>query len=118
MLRKSLLAFWVIVFLINTVLLVPIFKAEACHMFVVSFISIGTGINQNAQQDFDSFLKSEYPTISYEKIPRGREGELDYCFKLSDLSPTRRANFIEGSKRILTKVNLVKISENSNCRTD
>ncbi len=87
-------------------------------MFVVSFISVGAGIDRNAQQDFESFLKSKYPNISYEKIPRGREGELDYCFKLSDLSATRRATLIEGSKQILTRSNLVKISENSNCRTD
>ena len=87
-------------------------------MFVVSFISVGAGIDRNVQQDFESFLKSEYPNISYDKIPRGREGELDYCFKLSDLSATRKTNFIEGSKQILTRSNLIKISEGSNCIGD
>lgn len=87
-------------------------------MFTVSFISGGAGIDRNVQRNFESFLKSEYPNISYEKIIRGREGELDYCFKLSDLSATRRATFIEGSKQILTRSSLVEISENSNCGKD
>lgn len=112
---------WVILilsFIVETTFLVPIIQAGECHMLIVSFISTGAGIDRNVQQEFEFFLKTEYPNISYEKIIRGREGELDYCFKLSDLSVARKATFIESSKQILTRSSLVEISENSNCGKD
>ncbi len=62
---------------------------EGIYRFNVSFISIGSGTDGKARQQFLDFIK-EYETknsvkIVYEIANWGREGETDYCLKLSEL---------------------------------
>lgn len=90
-------------------------NAQNCNMFIVSFISIGAGIDRNMQKEFKSFLHTKYPHISYEVSPAGYEGEGDYCFDLSDLSEKEQAAFREESIKLLAKSRLVEISEQENC---
>lgn len=90
-------------------------NAQNCNMFIVSFISIGAGIDRNMQKEFKSFLHTKYPHISYEVSPAGYEGEGDYCFDLSDLSEEEQAAFREESIKLLAKSRLVEISEQENC---
>ena len=88
---------------------------HACNMFVVSFISIGAGIDRDAVQEFEDFLSTKYPDLSYEANPAGYEGERDYCFDLSSLSEAEQVAFREESNQILQKSKLVQISERENC---
>lgn len=88
---------------------------EACNMFVVSFISIGAGIDRDTAHEFNDFLKTKYPDLSYETNPAGYEGEFDYCFDLSNLSQEQQAVFRAESTQILQKSKLVQISEPKTC---
>ena len=90
-------------------------NAQNCNMFIVSFISIGAGIDRNMQKEFKSFLHEKYPHLSYEVSPAGYEGEGDYCFDLSDLSEEQQVAFREESIELLAKSRLVKILEQENC---
>lgn len=89
--------------------------AQDPNMFVVSFISIGAGIDRNMEREFKSFLRTKYPQLSYEVSPAGYEGEGNYCFDLSDLSEEQQAIFREESLKLLEKSRLVEISEPENC---
>lgn len=90
-------------------------EAQDPRMFVVSFISIGAGIDRNVQREFEDFLRIKYPQMSYEVSPAGYEGEGNYCFDLSSLSEEQQATFREDSLEILKKSQLVEISEQENC---
>lgn len=98
-----------------TVFTVAIPIAQACTMYVVSFISIGAGIDNDTAQEFEEFLSAKYPDLSYEANPAGYEGEIDYCFDLSDLPSEQQAAFREESTKMLEKSKLVQISEPENC---
>ncbi len=98
-----------------TVFITAVPLAHACNMFVVSFISIGAGIDRDTVKEFEDFLNTKYPDLSYEANPAGYEGERDYCFDLSDLSEEQQAVFREESTHILQKSKLVQISEEENC---
>ena len=98
-----------------TVFMVAVPFAKACNMYVVSFISLGAGIDHDTAQDFEDFLSTEYPDLIYEANPAGREGELDYCFDLSVLSIDQQATFRQKSAQILQKSKLVQISELERC---
>ncbi|NEP86195.1 MAG: hypothetical protein F6K18_04815 [Okeania sp. SIO2C2] len=98
-----------------TVFILPAPLAKACNMFVVSFISIGSGIDRDTAQKFENFLSTKYPDISYEANPAGYEGERDYCFDLSNLPEEQQAAFRKESRQILQKSKLVQISEQENC---
>src|SRR4051812_47078921 len=54
------------------------------YRFVVSFISIGEGIDQNAKKTLDDHLvqwrNNTGKAIHSEEVHWGREGETDYCF--------------------------------------
>lgn len=106
----------VVSFAFLSILFRPItLNAQICNMFIVSFSSIGAGIDRNMQKEFESFLHTEYPHISYKVSPAGYEGEGDYCFDLSDLSEEQQAAFREKSIKLLAKSRLVEISEQENC---
>ncbi len=98
-----------------TVFIIAVPLAQACNMYVVSFISIGAGIDDDTAQEFEEFLRTKYPDLSYEANPAGYEGERDYCFDLSDLSEEQQVTFREESTQILQKSKLVQISEPENC---
>lgn len=86
----------------------------------VSFISIGTGVDGEAKQQFLDF-KKEYEvknnvTIDAEIAQWGREGETDYCLKLSELKSDEQNAFISDVKALLKDNKLVQISENIECK--
>ena len=98
-----------------TVFMLAVPLAQACNMYVVSFISLGAGIDDDTAQEFEDFLSTEYPDLSYEANPAGYEGERDYCFDLSNLSEEQQATFRQQSAQILQKSKLVQISEPEEC---
>jgi hypothetical protein len=82
---------------------------------LVSFISIGQGADQQAREKFDKFLKEQTVLVNYEGINWGREGEMDYCFTLGELSPAQQAEFVKKVKALIGENKLVLISENVPC---
>lgn len=94
--------------------------ADSSYSLVVSFISIGSGTDRIARKEYESFIKQfeEYnkTIILLKKVSWGREGEIDFCIKLSNLSNDLQKNFIEETKNMLKDLKLVRIEENSNCK--
>ncbi len=102
----------------------PIIKQEketsGNSRFIVSFISIGGGTDTKAHSLFLKHL-SDYKeikkdTLIVDIIPWGREGEVDYCFKLSELTASEQQKFIADVKNILKKSTLIRYKENAPCR--
>ncbi len=94
---------------------------EQTARLVISFYSICCGIDHKAQDELDKFIRR------YEKTKRkqltktsarwGREGEIDYCLKLSELSPREQKRFISQVRLLLKKSKLVRINENAACQS-
>lgn len=90
------------------------------YRFSVSFISIGAGIDKKAKQQYDQYIK-EYEQknkvkLNYETTNWGREGEIDYCFKITELDKQKQELFVIETKEILKISSLVRYKENTTCR--
>jgi hypothetical protein len=91
-------------------------SAGNVYRFIVSFYSIGTGVNSAAVQQLDEFVK-KYETknkvsIPYTPVRWGREGEVDYCFMLSGLSVAQQEAFIAETKALLKGAEHIHFKEN------
>ncbi|HEY0544390.1 MAG TPA: hypothetical protein VGC91_03255 [Pyrinomonadaceae bacterium] len=88
---------------------------------VVSFYSICCGIDQKAQESLDKFItryeKAKGKQLTKAAVYWGREGEVDYCLKLSELSPKEQKRFIAQVRGLLKKSKLVHINENAACQS-
>ncbi len=90
------------------------------YRFSVSFISIGAGTDKKAKQQYIQYI-TEYEQknkvkLNYETTNWGREGEVDYCFKLTELDKKKQELFIIETKEILKSSSLVRYKENATCR--
>jgi hypothetical protein len=69
---------------------------------VVSFYSIGSGIDYKSAEKFELFLNTfTLPNGSkpvYEKVGWGREGEIDYCISMDGWNYEDAASFVEAAK--------------------
>jgi hypothetical protein len=88
---------------------------------VVSFYSICCGIDSAAKEQLDKFI-AQYEKTKRKKLAKaeshwGREGEIDYCFKLSELSRGQQKNFILKVRSLLKNSKLVHINENDTCQS-
>lgn len=93
---------------------------ERKSRLIVSFYSICCGIDSAAKERLDKFLsryeKAERVRITKESIRWGKEGEIDYCFKLSNLSSRKQKRLISEIKSLLKESTLVRIEENAPCK--
>ena len=94
--------------------------SDSVFRFGVSFISIGGGIDRQAKQKFDQYIEEfnslNKVNLKIEIIKWGREGETDYCVKLSQLNSDEQAKFISSIKEIIKTSKLVRYSENTTCK--
>jgi len=93
---------------------VSVLKVENYRLHV-SFISIGQGIDDETRQKFIDWVNNYPKKIVFEEAFWGREGEADYCFKLSEFSVSEQEDFIKKAKELLLGSNLVNINENVPC---
>ncbi|MEK6615747.1 MAG: hypothetical protein AABZ32_06510 [Bacteroidota bacterium] len=89
--------------------------ADDSYRFVVEFYSIGEGVDYKVKEAFEIFLNSYPKKIAFEPTPWGREGEIDYCLSLSELSSTEQNDFVKKAKDVLSKSKLVHSNENAPC---
>lgn len=82
---------------------------------LVSFISKGEGIDYKTSEVFEKFLAEYRPAVTYEKVHWGREGEIDYCLKLTELSTKDQDKFVQDARIALANKPLVLIEENTPC---
>lgn len=90
-------------------------KQEEKYTLVLSFYSIGTGVDGNNLRKFSEFLENYQPKLNPIVTPWGREGEVDFCFTLSELSTKQRSQFVKQVREQLKDCKLVHINENAPC---
>src|ERR1051326_2442260 len=74
-------------------------EEEATVRFIVSFYSIGEGVDEDLNKEFVKFLDSFPKKIEYEKKNWGRGGEFDYCLALKDFSDAEKDEFARKAKK-------------------
>lgn len=93
--------------------------ADSLSRFIVSFISIGGGIDRNAKNQFfqftDKYNAANNVHLQVEVSGWGREGETDYCLKLNELNLQQQDRFISETKDVLKTSKLVRYYENEKC---
>ncbi|MFN5224029.1 MAG: hypothetical protein ACK5DJ_07575 [Bacteroidota bacterium] len=89
------------------------------YRLIVSFISIGEGPDFNAKTGLDRVIadweKQKGLILKQESFPWGREGEVDYCFQLSELNNSDQQSFINEIKSSIGTSKLVQVAENQPC---
>ncbi|HZS09613.1 MAG TPA: hypothetical protein VFD58_32600 [Blastocatellia bacterium] len=89
------------------------------HRLVVSFVSFASGIDHKAKDEIDRYIaryeKKQRIRLAKEKVYWGMEGEIDYCFRLSELAPARQKTFIAGVRSLAAKSKQVSVNENVPC---
>jgi hypothetical protein len=95
-------------------------KMDGIYRLNVSFISIGSGTDSEAKKQFEQFV-ADYETKNKVKLVSemakwGREGEVDFCFKLDELKAKQQENFIKELKEHLKDSQLVRFTENVPCK--
>ena len=94
--------------------------AEESYRLTISFISVCCGINSGAKAKLDEFISSyekrKDVKLERETVHWGREGEVDYCFKLAELSSDGQKAFVLEIRSLLEKAERVHIEENAPCR--
>ena len=83
------------------------------YRLIVSFYSRGSGINRQAKLQFDDLMKKY--NYNFEIVKWGREGELDYCFKLDEIKSEEQAVFSSEVCSMLCNQQFIKITENTTC---
>ncbi len=94
---------------------------EQTSRLVVSFYSICCGIDHEAKEKLDGFIK-QYEKSKGKQLTKtatswGREGEIDYCLPLSELSSREQKRFISKVRVLLKKSKLVHINEKATCQS-
>lgn len=84
---------------------------------MVKFISAGEGINGQARLDLERFqmkfsMDNNLPMRPL-RVPRGREGEVDYCYPMIGFPEAKAREFIREVRKIMEPQPLVIIQENT-----
>jgi hypothetical protein len=87
---------------------------------VVSFYSMGGGIDLDAARKFDTWI-SGYKTqsgksVAFEKIGWGREGEVDFCVQLESINQAEAQQFVDEAKGNVSQCKLMHFSVNGVCK--
>ncbi len=87
-------------------------EKKEMYRFVVSFFSPGNGTDGEAIRKLDDFLATHAKKPKADQIRWGREGEVDYCFKLKEFSTGEQKKFIEEVQKLIGSSERVRFSEN------
>jgi hypothetical protein len=98
----------------------PKANEQSIKSLVVSFYSIGGGIDLEAARKFDAWIAA-YKTaagnpIVYEKIGWGREGEIDYCIQLESIGMSDASGFVDAAKGSLSACKMMHFTVNGECK--
>lgn len=86
----------------------------------VTFISIGEGIDGKAVEQMEEIMVNHQRDfgmpLAKEEFRWGREGEIDYCFKLKNSDRKAQDTFVRQIREKFSENKLVQIQENAVCR--
>lgn len=83
--------------------------------FVISFISLGAGIDMSSYKLLNVYLESLGDQVTYEQVPWGMEGEIDYCINLNEINDIDREDITNKLHEMLHGSKLVIIKMNAEC---
>jgi hypothetical protein len=93
---------------------------ENMFRLIVSFISIGEGIDPEGKMKLDRTVnpwsERKGKPIQAEQYSWGREGEVDFCYRLTELTPEEQRLFVSQVTEVFKDNKLVYITENQSCR--
>jgi hypothetical protein len=94
-------------------------QGEVNYSMVVSFFSIGSGIDRPVANAFNELVRTyqeKYGNqFTAEKAGWGREGEVDFCIQLDKMKKIDAEEFKKKAAEILKKSEHVHSSENAPC---
>lgn len=87
---------------------------------MVTFISIGAGTDPDGKVLLDNYI-AQYKirtgkSPAYIMIPWGREGEVDCCFNMNELTASEQVDFIKDLRNSMKSRELIQITENARNR--
>lgn len=85
---------------------------EKKYRLIISFSSIGTGIDADAYAKMEKFVKEHPKKPAFERYSYGREGESDIAFTLKEIKSGDQAKFIEELKAAIGATDRVNYKEN------
>jgi hypothetical protein len=92
---------------------------ENTYDAVISFFSIGQGVDYLRKQAFDKLLKDfeekEKVSLTTESYPWGREGEVDVCIRFSGLSKKQQVGLISQIENLIRESSLIRMGRNVSC---
>lgn len=92
---------------------------ETMYRLIISFISIGEGTDGEARKLMDNLLgiwaEHNQVTLKYDTFHWGREGEVDFCFRLNELNTELQDAFVSEMKEVMKERKLIQITENQKC---
>jgi hypothetical protein len=98
----------------------PPASTEKSIRLVVTFASIGAGIDPNGKAMLDGYINSfkekSGKLVKYGTLAWGREGEFDCEFSLNELNLNEQTDFVKGLKKLFEGNQLVQIEENKPSR--
>ena len=87
---------------------------------IVTFASIGAGIDPNGKTMLDDFINSfkekSGKLVKYGTLAWGREGEFDCEFSLNELNLNEQTDFVKGLKKQFEGNQLIQVEENKPSR--
>jgi hypothetical protein len=90
------------------------------YSLVLSFYSIGSGSDWDIISELDlyieSFNRASKTKPNIDRIPWGREGEVDFCIQTAEMSKNDKEAFIQKTLEIAKRAKFVHINENAVCR--
>ena len=92
---------------------------ENTYDAVISFFSIGQGVDYLKKQAFDKLLKDfeekEKVSLTTESYPWGREGEVDVCIRFTGLSKKQQSALIAQIEHLIRESSLIRMGRNVSC---
>ncbi|MGZ3866089.1 MAG: hypothetical protein ACXVC6_10470 [Bacteroidia bacterium] len=85
---------------------------EGTYRLVLSFISKGAGLDNATHDKVIAYAAAHPKKPVYETHRWGREGEVDYCFKLSELTADEQKLFVKDIEKMIPDKTLVLVQEN------
>jgi len=80
----------------------------------VSFLSEGEGIDYKTKEEFEKWLAMR-EKFTYETTSWGRQGEVNYCFRMTNISTREQDIFVRDVRTFLVDKELVVVSEYAKC---
>lgn len=85
---------------------------EGTYRLVLSFISKGAGLDNPTHDKVIAYAQNHPKKPAFETHRWGREGEVDYCFKLTELTADEQKTFVKDIEKMIPDKTMVLVQEN------